>query len=428
MDRPDWNEPDHWHRSGLFHVDEGLSRHPVPDPADALREWRAASAGRALPGRRLLVFARSGGERPVPEVRALLRHAGPHWQVAVVEPPCRDAGAAAWLEEVALGPAACRLLAHLPPDEAAAARVDGTGAVGAEAEAEAAAAAPIDDATALHQLLQGWLAMQAGEPPIVWLDDPSFEPLARQLLPGSRLLPGDGRAAPQALRTLAAIEGSPGPVAARDARGWAAGEAARLVPATAGPRIGYAGPIGRGLDLALLQALAEAHPDWQVECAGPLDGVPAEALPRRPNLHWLGEPPPAVLPALMQGWRLGVLPWRGEAGAQDGAAATALLTLLAADLPVVASGWPLEGTPPRGAVTLAGPGPEALGHRAFLHACTRRVGEPASSRAAWRRPLHRWLRRRAARARAALHAELGDLPAAEGRAVERPAAGFAEGA
>jgi UDP-galactopyranose mutase len=40
--------------------------------------------------------------------------------------------------------------------------------------------------------------------------------------------------------------------------------------AIAHPRLGYCGVIDERIDLSLLAALADAHPDWQVVAVGPV--------------------------------------------------------------------------------------------------------------------------------------------------------------
>lgn len=68
------------------------------------------------------------------------------------------------------------------------------------------------------------------------------------------------------------------------------------------PRLGFYGVIDERLDLALIDHLAKARPDWQVVMLGPVAKLAPEDLPRRPNLHWLGQKSYADLPAYLAGW------------------------------------------------------------------------------------------------------------------------------
>ena len=65
-----------------------------------------------------------------------------------------------------------------------------------------------------------------------------------------------------------------------------------------------------------------------------------QALPRRPNLHWLGEQPQRLLPALMSRWRVALLPFVKSATPPTDVPLSAL-EALGAGLPVVAT--PLPG-------------------------------------------------------------------------------------
>jgi hypothetical protein len=79
------------------------------------------------------------------------------------------------------------------------------------------------------------------------------------------------------------------------------------------PRLGWHGVIDERLDLALVQAIADARPDWQLVMAGPLDGIDEAALPRRPNIHWIGPQTHAILPHLQAHWDVCLLPLRCDA-------------------------------------------------------------------------------------------------------------------
>jgi glycosyltransferase involved in cell wall biosynthesis len=79
----------------------------------------------------------------------------------------------------------------------------------------------------------------------------------------------------------------------------------RALHAVPHPRIGYVGKIKKQLDFALLHAIAERRPDWNLVFVGP-DGFLGEqgesqrALRLRPNATFLGGQSPADLPGFIQ--------------------------------------------------------------------------------------------------------------------------------
>src|SRR4029079_16822802 len=75
------------------------------------------------------------------------------------------------------------------------------------------------------------------------------------------------------------------------------------------PRLGYAGVIDERIDLALIDALARDHQDWHLVMAGPVVKLDPGELPRRPNIHYLGQKPYAELPDYMSGWDVALLPF-----------------------------------------------------------------------------------------------------------------------
>lgn len=81
-----------------------------------------------------------------------------------------------------------------------------------------------------------------------------------------------------------------------------------------GPRIGFCGVIDERLDGPLVQAVAEARPEWQLVMVGPTAKIEEHELPRAPNIHYLGGKRYAELPAYMGGWDVAMMPFaRNEA-------------------------------------------------------------------------------------------------------------------
>ncbi len=75
------------------------------------------------------------------------------------------------------------------------------------------------------------------------------------------------------------------------------------------PRVGFFGVIDERMDLALLEELADARPELQLVMIGPIVKIDPAALPRRPNLHWLGAKGYEELPAYLAGWDVAMLPF-----------------------------------------------------------------------------------------------------------------------
>ena len=75
------------------------------------------------------------------------------------------------------------------------------------------------------------------------------------------------------------------------------------------PRLGYFGVIDERMDLDLVRRLAEADAGWNVVMVGPIVKIDPQSVPQRPNLHWLGQQPYELLPRLIEGWSVGLLPF-----------------------------------------------------------------------------------------------------------------------
>lgn len=75
------------------------------------------------------------------------------------------------------------------------------------------------------------------------------------------------------------------------------------------PRLGYCGVIDERIDLDLIAGIADARPQWQLVMVGPTAKIDPDALPRRPNIHWLGQQDYRELPAFINGWDVCLLPF-----------------------------------------------------------------------------------------------------------------------
>lgn len=75
------------------------------------------------------------------------------------------------------------------------------------------------------------------------------------------------------------------------------------------PRLGYFGVIDERADLPLLDAMAKAHPEWQIAMVGPVVKIEESALPRRANIHYFGQRSYRELPSFLKGWDVCLLPF-----------------------------------------------------------------------------------------------------------------------
>ena len=75
------------------------------------------------------------------------------------------------------------------------------------------------------------------------------------------------------------------------------------------PRLGYCGVIDERIDLELIAAMADVHPEWQIVMVGPVVKISPDKLPQRGNIHWLGQQGYEDLPRFMAGWDVCLLPF-----------------------------------------------------------------------------------------------------------------------
>ncbi|MDR3622499.1 MAG: glycosyltransferase [Paludisphaera borealis] len=75
------------------------------------------------------------------------------------------------------------------------------------------------------------------------------------------------------------------------------------------PVVGFFGLIGLQIDLDLIDYLAEKRPSWTFLLIGRVS-VPAEQIPRRPNIHMVGKRPYQDLPAYGKRFDAAIIPYR----------------------------------------------------------------------------------------------------------------------
>lgn len=71
-----------------------------------------------------------------------------------------------------------------------------------------------------------------------------------------------------------------------------------------GPRLGYFGPLDRYFDADALRRLADAHERWQIVVVADSEDAGGIALPKRPNIHYMGHHSIDALPRFFAGWEL----------------------------------------------------------------------------------------------------------------------------
>jgi len=75
------------------------------------------------------------------------------------------------------------------------------------------------------------------------------------------------------------------------------------------PRLGFYGVIDERMDLELLAAVADAHPEWSLIMVGPVVKVDPKDLPQRANIQYLGPKTYDQLPTYLAGWDVALMPF-----------------------------------------------------------------------------------------------------------------------
>lgn len=103
-----------------------------------------------------------------------------------------------------------------------------------------------------------------------------------------------------------------------------------------GPRLGFYGVIDERFDTELIARVADAHPQWQIVLVGPVVKIDPEALPKRENIHYLGQQPYKSLPHFLAGWDVCLLPFAINESTRF-ISPTKTLEYMAAELPIVST-------------------------------------------------------------------------------------------
>jgi UDP-galactopyranose mutase len=272
-----------------------------------------------------------------------------------------------------------------------------------------------DQITAVELLLRTWLQARALSVDVTWLYTPMALPLARALgtsslvydcmdeLSAFRGAPRQLRQRESALMQQAALVLTGGPSLFEARRGQHANlhcfpsavDAAHFSPdgmdagsdlaqqarALQGglprPRLGFFCVIDERLDVALVQSLADRHPEWSVVMVGPVVKIDPASLPQRPNLHWLGMQPYELLPHLLAGWDVALMPFALNESTR--------FISPTKTLEYMAGGRPVVSTPIRDVLSLYGAAVSiAPAGEAFVRACEAMLEEGRHARSARR--------------------------------------------
>jgi UDP-galactopyranose mutase len=122
-------------------------------------------------------------------------------------------------------------------------------------------------------------------------------------------------------------------------------------------------------------ALADAHPDWQIVLVGPVAKIEPDSLPRRDNIHYMGQQPYSALPSFLASWDLCLMPFAMNASTRF-ISPTKSLEYMAAELPIVSTPVPDVVGQHGDVVTIAGTAEE------FIAGCERALAMPAAERQA----------------------------------------------
>jgi UDP-galactopyranose mutase len=113
------------------------------------------------------------------------------------------------------------------------------------------------------------------------------------------------------------------------------------------PIVGFIGVIDERIDLALLDKAARQKPEWSWVLVGPVTKISPDALPRSPNLHYIGKRDYDHLPAYLKAFDVAMMPFALNEATRS-ISPTKTLEYMAAHKPIVS-------TPIRDVVDLYGP-------------------------------------------------------------------------
>ena len=358
IDRPDWEDATHWHKSGLWDVDrhgsDPLARVLSQPYGLALKQaqhlTRQLCSTDAPMGRKeismptIIVFCHLRWDFVYQRPQQLLSRLAEHYKIAFVEEPIYS-DVAPFMKTSSPAPNITVYQPHTPIH----------------------ASGFHDEQIPLMTPLLAQI-VPAGEHPIVWFYTPMALPLLQSLHP--QLVIYD------CMDELSAFKNPPKQLLQREnallgvadivfTGGPSLHEAKRerhtnahCFPSSvdvvhfeqaldrhnghpaqaeiAGPRLGFYGVIDERFDAHLLTAIADAHPEWQLVLVGPILKIDPLSLPQRPNIHYLGQHPYQALPHFLSGWDVCLLPFALNEATRF-ISPTKVLEYMAAELPIVST-------------------------------------------------------------------------------------------
>lgn len=102
------------------------------------------------------------------------------------------------------------------------------------------------------------------------------------------------------------------------------------------PRVGFVGVIDERSDLGLLASIADLRPEWSFIMVGPVVKIDEVDLPKRANIHYLGQRSYDELPSVVAGWDAAMMPFALNESTRY-ISPTKTPEYLAAGLPVVST-------------------------------------------------------------------------------------------
>ena len=331
IDRPDWEDTAHWHRSGLWEVDRRTGDRQMHLPSlRRLMHWQSLDTANSSPlssthpsgspmTPTLIVFSHLRWDFVYQRPQQLLSRLTHHFQVVFVEEPMPGA-AHGVLEKLSPCDGVTVLRPHL---------------------AGGASGFHDDHIPQLQRLLAQHLEDTGTGDYWLWFYTPMAMPLAAGLQPVGVVY--------DCMDELSAFRNAPRQLLQRESAlfhmadlvftgGQSLYESKRERhahthcfpssvdaahfsqpslggedhPAQAGiahPRLGYCGVIDERIDLSLFAAMADAHPEWQIVAVGPVVKIDRASLPQRDNIHWLGQRSYQELPELIAGWDVCLMPF-----------------------------------------------------------------------------------------------------------------------
>lgn len=358
LDRPDWEDPNHWHRSGLWDVadaDRPLQRRLAVTYARELSaaqiRLRAAHSAHLPPNTKefampaIIVFSHLRWDFVFQRPQQLMVRLAQHFRIYFVEEPVFTEGHA-YSVHYSPHPGICVIKPHTSS------RSPGF---------------HDDQISHLQPLLTEFFAEVDTAECLLWLYTPMALPLVTEFfyktliydcmdeLRAFKNAPAQLEQRENALLEMADVVFTGGPSlyesrrhlhdnvhcfpSSVDADHFAQAQNPDLdhpeqkdIPH---PRLGFFGVIDERFDIPLLTEMADSHPHWQLCVVGPVVKVDPAQLPQRANIHYFGQRSYAELPAFVAGWDVCLLPFARNDSTRF-ISPTKTLEYMAAAKPVVA--------------------------------------------------------------------------------------------